>query len=144
MKKYIYGAVIVAAVIAIAVFFFRPPETNPPPPSTILAITFHFPEGYAFTGGAPFILTWRTESPDGTLSVPVVDKGFRPLVSPYELGLTPSTGSEAVILNARLYYCNKTSRMCFQDDFQTRVPLGPESTPVIPWVWDITPKAGNG
>lgn len=140
MKKYIYGAVIVAVAAAVAIFFFRPPETNPPALSTTLAITFRFPEGYEFTEGAPFMLTWRTENPAGTLSVPVMDKNFKPLVSPYELAFSPSPGSVAVILNARLYYCDKTSRMCFQDDFQTRVPLGLESTSVIPWVWEITPK----
>jgi hypothetical protein len=140
MKKYIYGAVLVTVVAAVAIFFFRPPETNPPRPSTVLAITFRFPEGYEFTAGAPFLLTWRTESPDGTLSVPVTDKNFKPFASPYRLTFTPPSGSVAVILNARLYYCHKASRMCFQDDFQTRVPLDLESTSTIPWVWDITPK----
>ena len=140
MKKYIYGAVIIAVVAAIAIFFFRPPETNPPVPSTVLAITFRFPKGYEFTEGAPFMLTWRTESPDGTLSVPVADKNFKPLVSSYKFAFTPPSGSAAVILNARLYYCDKTSRMCFQDDFQTWVPLGPGNTSMIPWVWEITPK----
>ena len=72
MKKYIYGAVLVAVVTAVAIFFFRPPETNPPIPSRVLAITFRFPEDYEFTAGAPFVLTWRTEGPDGTLAVPVV------------------------------------------------------------------------
>lgn len=140
MKKYIYGAFIVAAVTAVAVFFFRPPETNPPLPSRVLAITFRFPEGYEFTAGAPFVLTWQIEGPEGALAVPVVDKNFKPLVSPYKLVFTPSLGSVAVVLNARLYYCDKTTRMCFQDDFKARIPLDPESTSVVPWVWEIVPK----
>lgn len=140
MKKYIYSAVIAAVITAVVIFFFRPPETHPPAPSTVLAITFRLPESYEFTEGAPFVLTWRTESPDGTLSVPAADKDFRPRTSPYELAFTPLPGSAAVILNARLYYCDKTSRMCFQDDFKTRVPMGPESAAVIPWVWEITPE----
>ena len=143
MKKYIYGAVLVAVVTAGVLFFFRPSEINPPVASKTLAITFRFPEGYEFTVGAPFVLTWRIESPDGTLSAPVADKNFKPLVSAYKLVLTPPPGSVAVILNARLYYCHKTSRMCFQADFQTRVPLELESTSTVPWVWDITPKAEN-
>jgi len=140
MKKYIYGAAIVAVVTAAVVFFFRPPETNPPVPSTVLSITFRLPESYEFTEGAPFVLTWRTESPDGTLSVPAADKDFRPHTSPYKLAFTPSPGSVAVILNARLYYCDKTSRMCFQDDFKARVPLSPENAKVIPWDWEIIPE----
>ncbi len=140
MRKYIYGTVLAAVVAAVAIFFFRPPETATPKPSTILAITFRFPEGYEFTEGAPFILTWRTENPTGALSVPVPDKNFNPVVSPYKLVFMPAPGSTAVILNARLSYCHKTSRMCFQDDFQTRVPLDPGTVLAVPWVWEIMPK----
>ena len=154
MKKYIYGAVFVAVVAAVGIFFFRPPETTNQPPQTVLEITFQFPEGYEFTAGAPFVLTWRTESSQGILSVPVADKNFNPLVSPYKLIFTPAPGSRAVILNARLYYCHKTSRMCFQDDFETRVLLDSGTLSktrfpkretgfldsVISWVWEIKPK----
>ncbi len=164
MKKYIYGTLLFAAAAAVAVFFFRPPETTNQPPQTVLAITFRLPGGYEFTEGAPFVLTWRTESPEGVLSVPIIDKNFKPLVSPYDLIFTPVPGSKAVIMNARLYYCHKISRMCFQDDFQTRVLLEPGtlsspgsqkekpgfgkapkkgtgfSSLVIPWVWEVTPK----
>ena len=144
MKKYIYGAILVAAVAACVIFFFRPPEITDRTGSTALAITFRFPQGYEFTEGAPFVLTWRTENPEGVLSVPVADRNFSPLVSPYKLIFIPAPGSRAVILNARLYYCHKTSRMCFQDDFQTRVPLNLDGTSVVSWVWDITPKTGKG
>lgn len=140
MKKYIYGAVFFAVVTAVAIFFFRTPETTNQPPQTTLGITFHFPEGYEFTAGAPFVLTWRTESPSGVLSVPVTDTNFNPLIFPYKLIFTPKLGSRAVILNARLYYCHKTSRMCFQDDFETRVPLDSQSTSNVPYVWEIIPK----
>jgi hypothetical protein len=144
MKKYIYGSILVAVLMAVGIFFFRPPATTLPVASTILAVTFKFPEGYEFTEGAPFVLTWRTESPEGALSIPVADKNFKPLLSPYKLMFTPALGSKAVVLNARLYYCEKTSRMCFQDDFQTRVPLDPGTVLEVPWVWEITPKKGNG
>ena len=144
MKKYIYGSILVAILVAATVFFFRPPEITHPKASTVLAITFRFPQGYEFTEGAPFVLTWQTESPEGVLSVPVPDRNFKPLVSPYKLIFMPASGSKAVVLNARLYYCHKTSRMCFQGDFQTRVPLDPGSVLPIPWVWEITPKAGKG
>jgi len=140
MKKYIYGAVLVTVVAAVVIFFFKPPETGDRMTPTTLAITFRFPQGYEFTEGAPFVLTWRTENPEGVLSVPVVDKNFRPLVSPYKLIFTPALDSRAVILNARLYYCHQTSRMCFQDDFQIRVLLDPKSTPAISKIWEITPK----
>ena len=140
MKKYIYGTILIAALVSVVIFFFRPPETTNRPPQTILAITFRFPEGYEFTEGAPFLLTWRTEYPEGKLSVPVPDEDFNPLVSPYKLAFSPDPSSAAVVLNARLYYCHKTSRMCFQDDFQTRVPLNSESTSAVSRVWDITPK----
>ena len=140
MKKYIYSAVFVTVVAAIAIFFFRPPEVTPPTPSTTLEITFRFPEGYEFTEGAPFVLIWRAESPKGVLSAPVADKKFNPLISPYRLVFTCSPDSKAVLLNARLYYCHKTSRMCFQDDFQKRVSLTPERGSVIPVVWDVTLK----
>ncbi len=140
MKKYIYSAVLVAIVAALAIFFFRPPETTNQPPQSILKITFRFPENYEFTAGAPFLLTWRTEDPNGKLSVTVPDESFDPLVSPYKLAFSPGPNAAAVVLNARLYYCHKTSRMCFQDDFQARVPLQPGITSPVPWVWEITPK----
>jgi len=140
MKKYVYGSILIAVVAAGWLFFVRPPETTTPKISTTLAITFHLPQGYEFTEGAPFVLTWRTESPEGVLSVPVSDKDFKPIVSPYKLVFTPAPGSTAVVLNARLSYCHKTSRMCFQDDFQIRVPLSSETVSVIPWGWEITPK----
>ena len=144
MRKYIYGTDLVAVMAAVAIIFFRPSEVTPPLPSTILAITFRFPEGYEFTEGAPFLLTWQGENPGGVLSVPVADKNFNPLVSPYRLVFRPAPGSAAVILNARLYYCRKSSRMCFQDDFRTRVSLAPEALPVIPVDWEIQPKkTGN-
>lgn len=140
MKKYIYSAVLITVVAVIGIFFFRPPETGDRTPPAILAITFRLPEGYEFTEGAPFVLTWRTEDPEGALSVPVADKNFDPRVSPYGLAFAPVPGSRAVILNARLYYCHKASRMCFQDDFQTRVPLDPKSTSPVSYIWEITPK----
>lgn len=140
MKKYIYGAVLVAGVIAGSIFLFRSLETGQRVKPATLAITFQLPEGYEFTKGAPFLLTWRDESPAGTLSVPVLDKKFNPLVSPYKFVFSPLPGSQAVVLNARLYYCQKSTRMCFQDDFQTRVALVPEATHAIPCVWEIEPK----
>lgn len=140
MKKYIYSALLVAVVTAVAIFFFRPPEVTRSAPPTVLEVTFRLPDGYEFTEGAPFVLTWRSESPSGVLSVPVPDKQFNPLVSPYKLLCAPAPGSKAVILNARLYYCDKTTRMCFQGDFQTRVPVEPGSVLAVPCVWDVTPK----
>jgi len=144
MKKYIYGTIFVAVVAAVVIFFFRPPEATNRPPQTILAITFRLPAGYEFTEGAPFVLTWRAESPAGALSVPMADRDFKSLVSPYKLVFTPAFGSKAVRLNARLYYCHKASRMCFQGDFEARVPLTAGSTVPISYIWDITPKTGNG
>ena len=144
MKKYIYGTVLVAVCVAIAIFFFRTPETTNRPPQTVLAITFRFPGGYEFTEGAPFLLTWQAEDPEGKLSISVPDENFNPLVSPYKLTCSPDPSSAAVVLNARLYYCHKISRMCFQGDFKTRVPLIPGNTSPISYVWKITPKAGNG
>jgi hypothetical protein len=140
MKKYIYSAIILAAVAACVIFFFGPPEVTNQANATEIALTFRFPEGYEFTADAPFVLTWRGESPEGILSVPVADKNFNPLISPYKLLATPALGSRAVVLNARLYYCHKTSRMCFQDDFETRVPLDPQGTSRVSWAWDISPK----
>jgi hypothetical protein len=140
MKKYIYSAALVAVITACVVFFYRPAEINPPADSKVLAITFQLPENYEFTEQAPFVLTWRTESVGGALAVPVTDGNFNPVVSPYKLVFTSPAGTTAVILNARLYYCHKTSRMCFQDDFQARVPLTPGAVSPIPWVWEIEPK----
>jgi hypothetical protein len=140
MKKYIYGTVLVAVCAAVAVFFFRPPETTNRPPQTVLAITFRFPENYEFTEGAPFLLTRQAESPGGKLSIPVPDEHFNPLISPYKLVFSPDPGSAAVVLSARLYYCDKISRMCFQGDFKARVPLIAGSTSPISYLWEIMPE----
>jgi len=140
VKKYIYGAVLIAVLAAGVIFFFGPPEITNRLPQTAVELTFRFPEGYEFTDPAPFVLTWRAESPEGTFSVPVTDKNFDPKVSPYKLLMTPALGSAAVMLNARLYYCQKASRMCFQGDFETRVPLVAGDTAPIPYIWDIVPQ----
>ena len=140
MKKYIYGTVLVAVCAAVAIFFFRPPETANRPPQTVLKITFRFPENYGFTEGAPFLLTWQAESLGGKLSIPVPDEHFNPFVSPYRLVFSSDPGSEALVLNARLYYCNKISRMCFRGDFKTRVPLIAGNTSPISYIWEITPE----
>ena len=140
MKKYIYGTVLVALIAALWIFSFNPPAVTNRVPSATVAITFRFPEGYKFTEGAPFMLDWQAESLKGTLSAPVKVRNFDPLSAPYKLVLMPLPDSEGVVLHARLYYCHEASRMCFQDDFQTRVPLVPKNTAVIPWVWKITPK----
>ncbi len=140
MKKYIYGIVVVAIIIAAAVFLMKPSQKADRPAFTTLAITFRLPEGYEFTEGAPFKLTWRGENPGGILSIPFPDKNFNPLISPYKFRFAPVPGFVAVVLNARLYYCHKASRMCFQDDFQTRVPLTPQNGSSLSWLWEITPK----
>jgi len=62
MKKYIYGSIAVAVLVACGLFFFHPPVTHDQA-STTLALTCRLPEGYAFTAGAPFMLTWRAENP---------------------------------------------------------------------------------
>ncbi|MFA5159126.1 MAG: hypothetical protein WC484_01305 [Candidatus Omnitrophota bacterium] len=140
MKKYIYGTVLVAIFISVVIFFFRPPEATNKPLQTILMITFRFPEGYEFTEGAPFLLTWQTENPEGKLSVTVPEKDFNPLVSPWQLAISSNSNSTTVVLNARLYYCHKTSRMCFLGDFKTRIPLIAGGTSPISYIWDITPE----
>ncbi len=140
MKKYIYGTVLIAVIVACSIFLSRPPEVGERIKPMTLAITFRFPEGYEFTRGAPFVLTWRVETPKGILSVPVVERNFNPFISPFPLVFSPMPGSQSVILNARLYYCHKSSRMCFQDDFEVHVPLNLDGTQAMPWIWDITPK----
>lgn len=140
MKKYIYGTILVAVLAAIAIFFFRPPETADRHPQTILAITFRFPDGYEFTEDAPFLLTRQVESPGGKLSVPVPEARFNPLVSPYQLAFSADPAAVALVLNARLYYCHKETRMCFQGDFKARIPLIAGNTSPMTYIWDITPE----
>ncbi|MFH0985918.1 MAG: hypothetical protein V1882_10360 [Candidatus Omnitrophota bacterium] len=159
MKKYIYGTIFVAMLAGVAVFFFRPPSTVNPASQTVLELTFRFPEGYEWTPEAPFSMTWQAEAPissarsrgsdapssqfedpEGKLSDVVLDKNFNPLVSPYPLRFSPKLGSAAVVLNAHLYYCDKATRMCFQDKFKTRIPLVAGSPSPISYVWEITPK----
>lgn len=140
MKKYIYGSLVLVSLAACWVFFLNPPRMGNDIDSTILAITFRLPDDYEFTEEAPFVLTRQSESPEGTLSGPISERDFNPLISPYKLVFASMPGSPAVILNARLYYCDKKSRMCFQDDFKTRIPIDTRSGSVIPWVWEITPK----
>ena len=144
MRKYIYGVFLLMVLFACWIFFVNPSRVGNDRIFSKIAITFRLPEGYAFTEGAPFKLFWQSENSSGKLSVPVGDKRFNPFETPYDLVLTPSVGSRALVLNAKLYYCQKASRMCFQGDFQTRVPLGHQTVPVIPWVWVIEPKENTG
>jgi len=139
MRRYVYGAVSLACVIACLAFFFNPPRTGNNSASVVLPVTFQLPEGYALTEGAPFALAWKTEGMAGKLSATVDDRHFNPLVSPYPLSLLLDPGVRAVVLTARLYYCNKISRMCFQGDFETRVPLDHGGVPGA-WVWKIEPE----
>jgi len=139
MKKLIYGVGFMAFVTA-GIIFFKVAGTHSSIQPTILAIEFQLPEGYAFTEKAPFVLTWRNDSSKGLLSVPTMDPDFNPFMTPYRLACMPTPGAKEVILNARLYYCQKTSRMCFQGDFETRIPLHSKTISTIPWVWKIIPK----
>lgn len=139
MKKYIYGTLFLAILVAGWIFFFNTPRAANDPASSTLAITFEFPEGYEFTEGAPFTLAWQTEGLGGKLAAPIRDNSFNPFMAPYLLKSPSETGTRAVRLKARLYYCEKASRMCFQDDFETRVPLIQGRLPKI-WVWRIEPK----
>jgi hypothetical protein len=140
MKKYIYGTILVAAVAAVVIFFYRPPETTNQPPQNTLELTFRFPAGYEFTENAPFLLTHQAEYVDGKVSIPTPDKRFNPLISPYKLAFAPDPNAIALVLNARLYYCDKATRMCFQDDFKARVPLAAGTTSPLSYTWDITPQ----
>ena len=140
MKKIIFGTILVAMFVGLAVFFFRPPSTVNHSSQTVLALTFRFPDGYELTEGAPFSLVRQMEGPGGGLSAVTREKNFNPLVSPYKLMLSSEPGAAAVVLSAHLYYCDKTTRMCFQGDFKTRVPLSAGDTSPISYVWKITPK----
>lgn len=139
MKRVIYGALVAASLAACWIFFFNPPRTGNDAAPSVLAITFQFPEGYEFTEGAPFTLAWQAEGSDGKITTPIRDNSFNPLMAPYLLKILPETGARAVRLKARLYYCEKASRMCFQGDFETRVPLIQGLLPKA-WVWKIEPK----
>lgn len=143
MKKYIYGATLLILVAVAGIFLGKSLGTAESKDSKILAITLRLPEHYEFTEGAPFALTWKAEGPT-MLMAAVKARDFNPHVSPFRLVFTPGPGATSVVLNAKLYYCQKTSRMCFQDDFQTRVPLDSGAISPIPWVWEIVPKEGKG
>jgi hypothetical protein len=140
MKKYIYGTILVAVLVGVAVFFFRPPSAVEHSSKTVLELTFRLPEGFDWTPEAPFSMTWSCEDLAGGLSDAVREKNFNPLVSPYKLIFSPKPGSTAVALNAHLYYCDKTTKMCFQDKFKTRVPLVAGSPSPLSYVWEIIPK----
>jgi len=140
MKKYIYGTIFIAIVTGIAIFFLRAPETAESQHMT-LSLAFRFPENYDFTPGAPFSITWKTESSDGTFSAPIPVKNFNPFALPCEFNLKPAPGSTAVVLNARIFYCHKPTRMCFQHTYETRIPILPgQEISTIDYTWEITPK----
>jgi len=139
MKRLFFG-ILLAAIVAGGWFLINSSGSSSRLPSKTLTLTFRLPVGYELTRGAPFALDWQALTPDGKRSAPVKVRNFNPLNSPCKFVAVPPTGSVAMILHARLYYCDKTTRMCFQDDFETRVPLVPGTDPVISWVWEIAPK----
>lgn len=139
MKKLFIG-ILLASLVAGVWFLVDSPGSPDRTPFKTLSLTFRLPPGYELTHGAPFSMDWQALTPDGKRSAPAKVRSFNPLISPYKFVAPPPPGSVALILNARLYYCDKTTRMCFQDDFETRVPLVPGNDPAISWVWDVIPR----
>lgn len=129
-----------AAVLA---FFILLPEALPfqvkQGPLT-LAVSFRLPKGYEFIAGAPAKLTWTTKNPD-VVRFEGIAKKFNPDVTSKIL-LRAGPGRTVITLEATLFYCDKTTRMCFQKLYTDSITIetGATGPSTILYVWSINPS----
>ena len=107
-----------------------------------IVVTPCLPESYTFIPGAPSTFECLNENPDIVELPKNMPKKYDPLFSSYRMSLITKPGSTFLTFKAHFHYCSKTSRMCFQNDFKTRVTLEvkPKGSSTVFFLWDIKPK----
>lgn len=134
LKHLIIIFVLIAAVFLIMMSHAGPLQVKAG--KATLELTFSLPQGFEFTEGAPFKLEWDVDQTDVIQLKTTTASGFNPAV-PYTISFTANPGNAVISLNAALYYCDKKSRMCFQDVYQTSIPVevksSGSSTPSYTW-----------
>jgi len=111
-----------------------------------LILLLRLPQGYEFTHGAPFTIEARSAAPDIVSFPQLLPRHFDPAAGHYGIPFTTHTGTALVTIKAGLFYCDKNSKMCFQDTRETRLTFdaGPKGPATVLYLWEIAPKKDDG
>ncbi|HNX69621.1 MAG TPA: hypothetical protein PLL75_03100 [Candidatus Omnitrophota bacterium] len=144
MKKYFLKIMLTAAILAAPLLFLQPKAIpfEMREGRANLAVTLRLPKDYEFTKGAPFNLTWESGNSSSVQFENAPAGNFDPFNLPYKIPLRTWSGTSVVTLTARLYFCHKPSNMCFQETFQTRIPIivTGRGNLILSYTWDIKPR----
>lgn len=133
------------AVIAFLAFFLWPSTPTSGPlkeGENTLKVDFHLPDAYRFIREAPHKLEWSTDNPKIVQFETPEAKNFTPFRSPYKIKLQTRSGNATIQLKSTLYYCAKDSGMCFQNTYQTSIPIqvAASGTSSLLYIWEIPVK----
>ena len=100
------------------------------------------PHGYEFIPDAPFSLETESSAPEVVAFQKPLPGPFNPPAGQTRIPFTTRSGTAIVTIKAKLFYCDKVSKMCFQNTRETRLTLevDPQGSSTIFFIWEISPK----
>lgn len=107
-----------------------------------LIVTLKLPQGYQFIPKAPFVIECQTTSAKIIALPKKLPKKFDPLSGPYKIPFRARTGAAIITLKTKIYYCHQSSKMCFQDVLEAKLPfvVTTQGSSAVHYTWNITPK----
>lgn len=104
------------------------------------------PRNYSFIREAPSSFEASSTAPEIVNFPSPLPHRFDPSSGRYTLPFTARPGKTTVKIKAKLYYCEKKSKMCFQKIHETQFTfdIDPQKGPTtVFYVWNITPDNSN-
>lgn len=107
-----------------------------------LSVILRLPNGYEFIKDAPYSLAWHTSSAEIVELPKTLPKRFDPLSDPYKIPLITRPGTAIILLRTKVYYCEQSSKMCFQETLEIRIPfvVAAKGSSTAQLIWNITPQ----
>ncbi len=107
-----------------------------------LILMLRLPKGYEFIAGAPFALETLSASRDVVSFPAPPPRHFNPVNGHTKIPFATRPGKTLVTIRAKLFYCNKTSKMCFQNTREARltIEIAPNGPNIIFYIWDVLPE----
>lgn len=114
--------------------------------SGTLVITLRLPKNYEFTPKAPFSIEISSPAPKVITFAPSLLGQFGSLTGSAKIPFTAYSGTALVTIKAKLFYCDKASKLCRQNIHETLLAfeIAPKGSSTISYYWDIIPKTDPG
>lgn len=140
MKKY-FGKIILSSLFLLLLSITQTEATafQVQQGNTTLTVKLYLPKGYEFIPQAPHSIACQTANPD---IVEIPEPSPKLSGNTFKITFKTKPGHAILTLKADIYYCQKSSKMCFQDKPETQITLdiGPQGSSIILYHWNITPK----